>query len=62
MGSETSARVLSRYGTMIANGEITPDPAQATIVEAFARLERDLRDRVPARKSSALGWLFHRRT
>jgi len=62
MGSETSARVLTRYGAMIANGEITPDPAQATIVEAFARLERDLRDRVPARKSSALGWLFHRRT
>lgn len=62
MGSERSlARVRDRYAAMIANGEISPDPAQAAIVDAFARLETELRDRSLATKSSALGWLFQRR-
>ncbi|MFG1424045.1 cell division protein ZapE [Roseixanthobacter liquoris] len=56
------ARVLSRYEAMVRAGEITPDPAQAAVIQAFARLEVELRDRLLARKSSALGWLFHRRT
>lgn len=61
MVSETSARVLERYGTMVSEGLITPDPAQANAVDSFARLERELRDYSLARKSSALGWLFQRR-
>ncbi len=62
MVSETSARVLERYGAMVSEGQITPDPAQSNVVDAFARLELELRDYALARKSSALGWLFHRRT
>ena len=61
MVSETSAHVLERYGTMVSEGQITPDPAQSNAVDSFARLERDLRDYGLARKSSALGWLFQRR-
>ncbi|MEP9376563.1 cell division protein ZapE [Aquabacter sp. CN5-332] len=61
MGSETSVRVRDQYAAKISNGEISPDPAQAAIVGAFARLEGELRDRALASKSSALGWLFQRR-
>ncbi len=60
MASETTSRVRDRYAAMIANGEISKDSAQAAIIGAFARLEGELRDRGLARKSSALGWLFHR--
>lgn len=58
MGNE---RVSSRYKAMLAAGEIQPDAAQETVVAALARLEQDLRDRALAKKSSPLGWLFHRR-
>lgn len=61
MGSAPSARVRERYIARIVSGEISPDPAQAQIVEAFSRLEGELRDRALATKSSALGWLFQRR-
>ncbi|MEP9351682.1 cell division protein ZapE [Xanthobacter sp. KR7-225] len=61
MGAETAARVSELYAAMVAAGEISPDPAQAEVVAAFARLELDLRQRAMAQKSSALGWLFHRR-
>lgn len=61
MGIE-NARVSSRYKAMLTAGEIQPDAAQETVVAALARLEQDLRDRALAKKSSALGWLFHRRT
>lgn len=56
-----SAKVKERYRAKVAQGEIASDPAQAMIVEAFARLEGELRDRTLASKSSALGWLFQRR-
>ncbi len=62
MGSAASARVRERYLAKIASGDITRDPAQARIVEAFARLEGDMKDRALATKSSALGWLFQRRS
>ncbi len=56
-----TAKVKERYSAKVARGEIARDPAQAAIVDAFARLEGDLRDRALASKSSALGWLFQRR-
>ncbi|TCT08245.1 cell division protein ZapE [Aquabacter spiritensis] len=61
MGSETSALVRDRYAAKVAAEEIARDPAQSVIVDALARLERDLRARGLATKSSALGWLFQRR-
>ncbi len=61
MGIE-NARVFGRYRAMLTAGEIQPDAAQETVVAALARLEQDVRDRTLAKKSSALGWLFHRRT
>lgn len=56
-----SAKVKERYRSKVSHGEISSDPAQALIVDSFARLEGELRDRTLASKSSALGWLFQRR-
>ncbi|WP_029005523.1 cell division protein ZapE [Azorhizobium doebereinerae] len=61
MGIESGSRVLARYRAMLAGGDIKEDVAQASVVEALARLELALKDRALAKKSSALGWLFHRR-
>ncbi len=61
MGIE-SARVSDRYKAMLRHGDIQTDPAQQTVVAALAQLEIALRERALAKKSSALGWLFHRRT
>lgn len=61
MVNEVCAHVLERYGAMVSDGRLTPDPAQAHVVDSFARLEGELRAWSLARKSSPLGWLFHRR-
>ncbi|MFG1192891.1 cell division protein ZapE [Xanthobacter flavus] len=61
MAGETTARVTELYAAKLAAGEISEDPAQAEVVEEFARLELELRQRALAQKSSALGWLFQRR-
>ncbi|MEP9355660.1 cell division protein ZapE [Xanthobacter sp. KR7-65] len=61
MAGETTARVTELYAARLAAGDISEDPAQAGVVEEFARLELDLRQRALAQKSSALGWLFQRR-
>ena len=61
MTAETQARVTELYAAKLAAGDISEDPAQAAVVEEFARLELELRQRALARKSSALGWLFQRR-
>lgn len=50
--------VSARLETLIAMGELKPDPAQAAMARRFDRLLREIRDQRPARKSSALGWLF----
>lgn len=61
MAGETTARVTELYAAKLAAGEISEDPAQSAVVDAFARLELELRQRALAQKSSALGWLFQRR-
>ena len=57
----SAARVSELYAARVASGEIAPDPAQAEVVEAFAELELELKQRALAQKSSSLGWLFQRR-
>ncbi|QRG07430.1 AFG1 family ATPase [Xanthobacter dioxanivorans] len=61
MTAETQARVRELYAAKLAAGDISEDPAQVAVVDEFARLELELRQRALARKSSALGWLFQRR-
>ncbi|MFG1351866.1 cell division protein ZapE [Xanthobacter autotrophicus] len=61
MTAETKARVRELYAAKLAVGDLSDDAAQAIVVQEFARLELDLRERAMAQKSSALGWLFQRR-
>ncbi len=50
--------VSDRLQALVASGELKPDPAQKAMAARFDRLLRDLHAQRPARKSSALGWLF----
>jgi cell division protein ZapE len=50
--------VALRYAELLAEGAITPDPAQAAAVEKLAALEERLANYRRASKSSSLGWLF----
>ncbi|MCW5688664.1 MAG: AFG1 family ATPase [Pseudolabrys sp.] len=47
-----------RYAALVASGKIEADPAQAALARHFAALEERLEERLLARKSSSLGWLF----
>ena len=51
-------RVADRLRALVASGELTPDPAQTAMAARFDRLLAELHAQRPARKSSALGWLF----
>ncbi|MGQ3673760.1 cell division protein ZapE [Xanthobacter sp. TB0136] len=62
MPNEKTARVSELYAARLASGDINQDAAQAAVVREFARLELELRQHVMAHKSSALGWLFQRKT
>jgi cell division protein ZapE len=53
-----SASVSALYAARAAAGAIERDAEQETMVGRLDRLEADLAERRPARKSSALGWLF----
>ena len=50
--------VSDRLQALITSGELKPDPAQKAMAARFDRLLADLHAQRPARKSSALGWLF----
>jgi cell division protein ZapE len=50
--------VSDRLQALVASGELKADPAQKAMAARFDRLLRDLHAQRPARKSSALGWLF----
>ena len=50
--------VSDRLHALITSGELKPDPAQKAMAARFDRLLADLHAQRPARKSSALGWLF----
>lgn len=60
-GLQPHATVASRYDHLVETGAIQRDPAQAATVKALDRLLADLIAHRPARKSSALGWLFARK-
>jgi cell division protein ZapE len=50
--------VSDRLEALVASGELKPDPAQRAMAARFDRLLAELHAQRPARKSSALGWLF----
>ncbi|GAA4172784.1 cell division protein ZapE [Shinella granuli] len=50
--------VSDRLQALVQSGELKPDPAQKAMAARFDRLLADLHAQRPARKSSALGWLF----
>ena len=47
--------------SLIAAGELTPDQGQMRVAEALDQVLQALRQKRPAAKSSALGWLFAKR-
>ncbi len=48
----------SRYAALVASGKIEADPAQAELARHYVALDQRLTERLLARKSSSLGWLF----
>lgn len=50
--------VSDRLEALVANGSLKPDPAQKAMAARFDRLLGEVHAQRPARKSSALGWLF----
>ena len=50
--------VSDRLAALVASGELKPDPAQKAMAARFDRLLGEVHAQRPARKSSALGWLF----
>ncbi len=50
--------ISDRYAALIADGAISPDAAQAAVVEKLGLLEQRLVEQRRASKSSSLGWLF----
>lgn len=54
--------IAERYAARIAAGKIESDAGQLRAVERLSRLENELDEYRPARKSGALGWLMARRS
>ncbi|MBD9374825.1 cell division protein ZapE [Rhizobium sp. ARZ01] len=50
--------VSDRLNAMVAAGDLQPDPLQAAMALRFDALLEAIQAQRPARKSSALGWLF----
>ncbi|MCD2182399.1 cell division protein ZapE [Rhizobium sp. GN54] len=50
--------VTDKLKAKVAAGEIQPDPLQAAMAQRFDTLLQAIQTQRPARKSSALGWLF----
>ncbi|WLR92245.1 cell division protein ZapE [Shinella zoogloeoides] len=50
--------VSDRLADLVASGALQPDPAQKAMAARFDRLLGAVHAQRPARKSSALGWLF----
>jgi cell division protein ZapE len=50
--------VSKRLEALIASGDLKRDPAQKAMALRFDKLLEDIHAQRPARKSSALGWLF----
>jgi cell division protein ZapE len=60
-GLQTHSSVVQRYQHLVELGEVTGDAAQLAIATVLDRLIDDIIVKRPARKSSALGWLFAKR-
>jgi cell division protein ZapE len=60
-GLQTHSSVAQRYQHLVELGDVTGDAAQRAVASAFDRLIDDIIVKRPARKSSALGWLFAKR-
>tara|TARA_R110002020_G_scaffold135228_1_gene302019 strand:- start:4783 stop:5949 length:1167 start_codon:yes stop_codon:yes gene_type:complete len=54
--------VASAYAARVASGELSEDPAQARLAERLDTLLDEVSSKRLATKSSALGWMFARRT
>jgi cell division protein ZapE len=60
-GLQTHSSVAQRYRHRVELGEVTGDAAQLAVASALDRLIDNIIVKRPARKSSALGWLFAKR-
>ncbi|WP_412050397.1 cell division protein ZapE [Hoeflea sp. Naph1] len=54
--------VAAAYAARVASGEISTDPAQAKLAASLDRLLLEVSNRRLAKKSSALGWMFARKS
>ncbi|MBN9045088.1 MAG: AFG1 family ATPase [Rhizobiales bacterium] len=59
---KTFPSLRERYDALAAAGEIEPDPAQIDLIAHFDRLIVEICSKRLSRKSSALGWLFGKRS
>lgn len=57
-----SGAIAARYAAMVQEGRLEADPAQAQIVRRLDALAARLEAHRLARKTSALGWLFNRKS
>lgn len=62
MDTRDYASVTQRYESMVRARRIERDPAQLEVAGRLDRLIEEIRDKRLATKSSALGWLFARRS
>ena len=58
----TSGPIAAKYSALVASGAIERDPAQESLVRRLDALTQALAEHRMARKSSALGWLFSRKS
>lgn len=56
------ATVAEAYASRIASGELSQDPAQAKLAKRLDELLGEVANRRLAKKSSALGWMFARKS
>lgn len=57
-----SHSVVEKLNALTAKGELQPDAAQMAVARQLDRVLSELKTRKPAKKSSALGWLFARKS
>lgn len=57
-----TASITERYAALVESGAIERDPAQVAVVKRLQALAEALAAQRLARKSSALGWLFGKKT
>lgn len=57
-----AASITERYDALVSSGAIERDPAQVVVVKRLEALTQALAESKLARKGSALGWLFGKKT